>query len=389
MHDDPQDFAVLSSAFCDPDSLPIRKLSSKISYTVQHFQTTVICSVTGSGKSTQVPTILHESGWSKCGIILVTQPRKVAATALAIRVADELGSVLGSEVGYSVRFDDRTSPSTRIKFITDGLLIREILYDPLLTRYSVIMIDDFHDRTLHTDIVASLLRRIAMKRHELRIIVSSATLDAGAVASFFRFSSNELVCINNAPLPDSPGSVAVVHVPDRRFPITPHYLDSPCTDFVSKTIYTVESIHATMPEGDVLVFMTGRDEVERVCGALSNTKNTIVMKLYAGLPLAQQHAVFGAAPIGTRKIVVATNVAETSLTIDGIAYVVDCGRVKTRVFDHSTAKEVLAVVPISKASANQRAGNLLTMTCRTNACRCSVQVVHERRTRRVSDAVGA
>ncbi|XP_036041717.1 probable ATP-dependent RNA helicase DHX35 isoform X2 [Onychomys torridus] len=286
--------------------LPVFKLRNHILYLVESYQTVVIVGETGCGKSTQIPQYLAEAGWTAEGrVVGVTQPRRVAAVTVAGRVADERGAVLGHEVGYCIRFDDCTDPlATRIKFLTDGMLVREMMVDPLLTKYSVIMLDEAHERTLYTDIAIGLLKKIQKKRGDLRLIVASATLDAEKFQDFF--NQNE----TSDPARDT---CVILTVEGRTFPVDIFYLQSPVPDYIKATVDTVVKIHQTEGDGDILAFLTGQ-------------------------------------------VVVATNVAETSITISGIVYVIDCGFMKLRAYNPRTAIECLVVVPVSQASANQRAG---------------------------------
>ncbi|KAK6197717.1 hypothetical protein LQW54_010621 [Pestalotiopsis sp. IQ-011] len=342
--------------------LPIAKHKDSLLYLVETNQVTIVVGQTGSGKTTQIPQFLAEAGWCEDGkIVGVTQPRRVAATTVAIRVAEEVGCELGKDVGYSIRFEDVTSAATKIKFLTDGLLIREALVDPLLSRYSVIMVDEAHERSISTDVLLGLLKKILKRRPELRVIISSATLQAEEFLAFFSDHAN-IDGDDEATQKDRTGSI--ISIEGRTFPIDVLYLDSPTEDYVDKTISTVFDIHAEEPEGDILVFLTGRDEIDNAVVAISEraadlqpgTQSILVLPLYAGLTTEQQMYVFDEAPQNTRKVIVATNIAEASVTIDGIVYVVDCGFVKLRTFDPKTGIETLTATPISQASASQRAG---------------------------------
>lgn len=288
-----------------------------------------------------------------------TQPRRVAATTVAVRVAQEAGCDIGKEVGYSIRFEDVTSSATRIKFLTDGLLIREALVDPLLSRYSVIMVDEAHERSVSTDVLLGLLKKIRRKRPELRIIISSATLQAEQFLDFFAQSGEE-----QASDKGDSQTGTIVSLEGRGYPIDILYLESPAEDYVEKAIETVFDIHTQEDDGHVLVFLTGREEIdhavqavsERAAQAGSRYKAIQPLPLYAGLSTEQQMYVFDKPPDGTRKVVFSTNIAEASVTIDGIAHVVDCGFVKLRAYNPETGIESLTVTPVSKASASQRAG---------------------------------
>ncbi|XP_073930859.1 probable ATP-dependent RNA helicase DHX35 isoform X3 [Castor canadensis] len=339
--------------------LPVFKLRNHILYLIENYQTVVIVGETGCGKSTQIPQYLAEAGWTAEGrVVGVTQPRRVAAVTVAGRVAEERGAVLGHEVGYCIRFDDCTDAlATRIKFLTDGMLVREMMVDPLLTKYSVIMLDEAHERTLYTDIAIGLLKKIQKKRGDLRLIVASATLDAEKFRDFF--NQNE----TGDPAKDT---CVILTVEGRTFPVDIFYLQSPVPDYIKSAVETVVKIHQTEGDGDILAFLTGQEEVETVVSMLIEqaralartgmTKHLRVLPMYAGLPSFEQMKVFERVSRSVRKVIVATNVAETSITISGIVYVIDCGFVKLRAYNPRTAIECLVVVPVSQASANQRAG---------------------------------
>ncbi|KAI1328622.1 P-loop containing nucleoside triphosphate hydrolase protein [Xylariaceae sp. FL0255] len=337
--------------------LPITKHHDSLLYLIETFPVTIVVGQTGSGKTTQIPQFLEHAGWCSDGkLIAVTQPRRVAATTVAIRVAEEYGCELGKEVGYSIRFEDVTSATTRIKFMTDGLLIREALVDPLLSRYSVIMVDEAHERSISTDILLGLLKKIRRRRPELRIIISSATLQAEDFLGFFSSSSE----------PDEQdGQIgSIVSLEGRTYPIDILYLNVPAEDYVKRAISTVLDIHNSEPGGDILVFLTGREEIDNAVQSIAEaaaefaagTRSLFPLPLYAGLSTEQQMYVFDAPPENTRKVIFSTNIAEASVTIDGIVYVIDSGFVKLRAFDPRTSIESLVATPISKASAAQRAG---------------------------------
>ena len=292
-------------------------------------------------------------------MLIQCQPRRVAATTVATRVAEEMECKLGEEVGYSIRFEDLTSAKTRIKFLTDGLLLREALADPLLSRYSVIMVDEAHERSLSTDILLGVLKKIRKKRSDLRIIVSSATLQA---EDFLRFFSDEDFEKNG----DGPSSAVgkIISLEGRMYPVDALYLEEPAEDYVERAVKTVFKIHASEPDGDILIFLTGREEIETVLQMIAEraaslhpqAQSILSFPLYAGLTTEQQLYVFEPAPENTRKVIVSTNIAEASVTIDGIVYVIDCGFVKLRAFNPKTGIETLTATPVSKASATQRAG---------------------------------
>ncbi|XP_068379896.1 probable ATP-dependent RNA helicase DHX35 isoform X2 [Eschrichtius robustus] len=339
--------------------LPVFKLRNHILYLIENYQTVVIVGETGCGKSTQIPQYLAEAGWTAEGrVVGVTQPRRVAAVTVAGRVAEERGAVLGHEVGYCIRFDDCTNPlATRIKFLTDGMLVREMMVDPLLTKYSAIMLDEAHERTLYTDIAIGLLKKIQKKRGDLRLIVASATLDAEKFWDFFNQNDT------SDPARDT---CMILTVEGRTFPVDIFYLQSPVPDYIKSTVETVMKIHQTEGDGDILAFLTGQEEVEtvvsmlieqaRALGRTGMKRHLRVLPMYAGLPSFEQMKVFERVSRTVRKVIVATNVAETSITISGIVYVIDCGFVKLRAYNPRTAIECLVVVPVSQASASQRAG---------------------------------
>lgn len=274
--------------------------------------------------------------------------------SIAQRVADEMDVALGQEVGYSIRFEDMTSPKTVLKYMTDGMLLREAMHDHDMSRYSRIILDEAHERTLSTDILMALLKQIASRRSDLKIIIMSATLDAQKFQKYF----------NDAPL---------LAVPGRTHPVEIFYTPEPERDYVEAAIRTVLQIHASEPEGDILLFLTGEDEIEDACRKINleaeeltrevDAGPLVVYPLYGTLPPRQQQRIFDKAPGPLRKgdrpgrkCIVATNIAETSLTIDGIVYVVDPGFSKQKIYNPRIRVESLLVSPISKASAQQRAG---------------------------------
>ncbi|KAK3905353.1 P-loop containing nucleoside triphosphate hydrolase protein [Staphylotrichum tortipilum] len=341
--------------------LPIAKHREALLYLVETCPVLVAVGQTGSGKSTQIPQFLEQAGWCADGkIIGITQPRRVAATTVAIRVAEEFGCEVGKEVGYSIRFEDATSEATRIKFLTDGLLIREALVDPLLSRYSVIMVDEAHERSISSDILLGLLKKIRRKRPDLRIIISSATLQAEDFRNFFSETKDE-----NPPDGKPAADVAsIISLEGRTYPIDILYLETPAEDYVEKAVSTVFDIHSSEPKGDILVFLTGREEIDQAVQAVSErstqlppgSQSILPLPLYAGLSTDQQMYVFEEAPENYRKVIFSTNISEASVTIDGIVYVVDSGFVKLRAYNPTTGIESLTVTPVSKASAAQRAG---------------------------------
>ena len=285
----------------------------------------------------------------------------MAATTVAARVASEMACKLGEEVGYSIRFEDLTSSTTRIKFMTDGLLLREALVDPLLSRYSVIMVDEAHERSLSTDLLLGVLKKVMKRRAELRVVVSSATLQAEDFLSFF---TGEKITYEQNDGEDVGRKGKIISLEGRMFPVDILYLDEPPEDYVERSVKTVFDIHSSEADGDVLLFLTGREEIdnaiemitERAASLHPQAPSILALPLYAGLTTEQQLYVFEPAPENTRKIIVSTNIAEASVTIDGIVFVIDCGFVKLRAFNPTTGIETLTATPVSKASATQRSG---------------------------------
>jgi len=315
----------------------------------------VLVGETGSGKTTQMAQFLMEAGYhvqdGENKGIACTQPRRVAAMSVAQRVADELDVALGTFVGYLIRFEDQTSQETILKFLTDGMLLREAMSDPMLSRYSVVILDEAHERTLSTDVLFGLLKEVLRRRPELKLVVMSATMDAQKMQDYF----------DSAPL---------LNIPGRTHPVEIFYTADPERDYLESAIRTVVQIHNSEPEGDILLFLTGEEEIESACRALRKecvrypeSGELMAVPLYSSLPPQQQQKIFESPPgpkypggPNGRKVVVATNIAETSITIDGIVYVVDPGFAKQKVYNPRIRVESLLVSPVSKASAAQRAG---------------------------------
>ncbi|KAE8147245.1 P-loop containing nucleoside triphosphate hydrolase protein [Aspergillus avenaceus] len=342
--------------------LPIAKHKHSLLYLVETYPVTIVIGQTGSGKTTQLPQYLDQAGW--CAdekSIAVTQPRRVAATSVAARVAEEMRCKVGEEVGYSIRFEDLTSASTRIKFLTDGMLLREVLVDPLLSRYSVVMVDEAHERSLSTDILLGILKKILKQRPDLRIVISSATLQA---EDFLRFFAGDQFQ-SDTESGEMGGNIGrIISLEGRMYPVDVLFLESPVEDYVERAVKTVMDIHLQEAEGDILVFLTGREEIdlmiqlitERAVTLHPKAQSLLPLPLYSGLTSDQQMYVFEPTPESTRKVIVSTNIAEASVTIDGVVYVVDCGFAKLRAYRPSIGIEMLTAVPISKAAAAQRAG---------------------------------
>jgi len=328
-------------------TLPVYQYRQTFLDAVAEYQILIVVGETGSGKTTQLPQYLYEAGYCKDGKkVGCTQPRRVAAMSVAARVADEVGVKVGNEVGYAIRFEDATTDKTVLKYMTDGMLLREFLTEPDLGGYSCLMIDEAHERTLHTDILFGLVKDIARGRPDLKLLISSATLNAQAFSQFF----------DEAP---------ILNIPGRTFDVEMNYSLQPEANYLSAAITTVFQIHLSQPmPGDILVFLTGQDEIEQAEQSLQETARKLgnaapelmICPIYANLPTDLQQRIFDPTPPKCRKVVLATNIAETSLTIDNIVYVIDPGYVKENRYTPATNMESLVAVPISRASANQRAG---------------------------------
>ncbi|XP_071097598.1 pre-mRNA-splicing factor ATP-dependent RNA helicase DHX16-like [Haliotis cracherodii] len=327
-------------------SLPIFPFKQDLIDAIHTHQVLIIEGETGSGKTTQIPQYLNDAGFNENGMkVGCTQPRRVAAMSVASRVAQEMGYKLGNEVGYSIRFEDCTSERTILKYMTDGMLLREFLSEPDLASYSVLIIDEAHERTLHTDVLFGLVKDIARFRPDLKLLISSATLDAQKFSEFF----------DDAP---------IFRIPGRRFPVHIFYTKAPEADYLDAVVVSVLQIHVTQAPGDILVFLTGQEEIETAQEMLtertrklgSKIKELVILPIYSNLPSEMQAKIFEPTPPGGRKVILATNIAETSLTIDGIIYVIDPGFCKMKSYNARTGMESLVVSPISRASANQRAG---------------------------------
>ncbi|KAK5868435.1 hypothetical protein PBY51_009451 [Eleginops maclovinus] len=360
----------------DSKNLPIYQHKAKLIQAVKDSTFLVITGETGSGKTTQLPKYLHQAGFCKDGKIGITQPRRVAAITVAQRVAHEMQCTLGREVGYQVRFDDCTSESTEVKYMTDGCLLREILADPVLPQYSVVILDEVHERSLNTDILLGLLKKRlsnpakATKGREspLKVVVMSATLETDKLSAFL-------------------GDCPVFAIPGRMFPVTSTFgfavgpKDLESTGYVKEVVKVALDLHTSEMAGDILVFLTGQSEIERACDMLyekaesidyrydvqdQTVEGLLILPLYGSMPTDQQRQIFQPPPPGIRKCVVATNIAATSLTINGIKYIVDSGFVKQLNHNSRVGMDILEVVPISKSEAQQRAGR----AGRTSAGKC-------------------
>lgn len=346
-----------------PPVLPVAAVRHALLAELRSHATLILVGETGSGKSTLVPPLILDAGLARGRRVAVTQPRRVAAVTVARRVAGERGGGVGGEVGYRVRFDDATSAATRLVYMTDGMLLRDALLDPSLARYGVVLLDEAHERTVATDVLLGLVKRAQAARAAaaatagpttkppppppLRVVVMSATLDASKFAAYF-------------------GGARVVHVEGRAFPVAQFYAAAPLPSYVDAAVRAAVQAHADEAPGDVLVFLTGSDEIEAAARLLRDrvaavagppaARTALVVPLYAALAPAAQAAAFDPAPPSTRKIILATNVAETSVTLPGVRYVIDAGLVKARTYAPAAGADALAVVPVSQAQAAQRAG---------------------------------
>ncbi|CAL1697253.1 unnamed protein product [Somion occarium] len=324
--------------------LPAFACREELLKVIRDNQVVVVVGETGSGKTTQLTQFLYEDGYCTHGLIGCTQPRRVAAMSVAKRVSEEMECKLGSTVGYAIRFEDCTSSETKIKYMTDGVLLRESLNEGDLDRYSVIILDEAHERSLSTDVLMGLLRKILSRRRDLRLIVTSATMNAEKFSSFY----------GNAP---------TFTIPGRTFPVEMFHAKSPCEDYVDSAVKQVLQIHLSLPPGDILVFMTGQEDIEITCQVIKERLSQLdepaplaVLPIYSQMPADLQAKIFEPTADGRRKVIVATNIAETSLTVDGILYVVDAGYSKLKVYNSKVGMDALQITPISQANANQRAG---------------------------------
>ncbi|XP_020588625.1 probable pre-mRNA-splicing factor ATP-dependent RNA helicase DEAH4 isoform X2 [Phalaenopsis equestris] len=294
--------------------LPILRFEDKIVETVEKNPVVVIIGETGSGKSTQLSQILHRRGYTRSGAIAITQPRRVAAVSLSRRVALEVGVQLGEEVGYAIRFEDRTSAKTCIKYLTDGVLLRESLSNPELNQYSVIILDEVHERSLNSDIILGLMKRLVkIRSSNLRVLITSATLDGVKVSKFF-------------------SGCPVMNIPGKLFPVEKLYSSERPKCYIESSLRTALDIHSREPPGDILIFMTGKDDIDKMVSKLEEKIQNLdegscmdaqVLSLHGSLPPEMQVRVFSPAHPNCRRIIVATNIAETSLTVDGVVVQAD------------------------------------------------------------------
>ncbi len=334
----------------DYQKLPVYEQKERILSSLRENQVIVVQSPTGSGKTTQIPIILHEAGYSENGVIAVTQPRRIAALSVSEFIARQLGTSYPGLVGYKMRFDDKTDSSTKIKIMTDGILLQEMKLDPYLHNYSVMMVDEAHERSLNIDFVLGLLKRVLVTRPEFKVIISSATMNAEAFSRYF----------GNAP---------IVTIETQTFPVAMIYDPPECKTttatttgeeaLLSKIEDTVERVVSNGEKGDILIFLPGEKVIKDCLSRLSQSSvrhRLHLIPLYGRLPKEEQERVFENAPFGKRKVVISTNIAETSVTIDGISTVIDSGLAKLNFYSPRTFTSSLIETSVSRASCNQRRG---------------------------------
>ncbi|RMD41593.1 hypothetical protein DV735_g3531, partial [Chaetothyriales sp. CBS 134920] len=324
--------------------LPAFAVREELMRVIRDNQVIIVVGQTGSGKTTQLTQFLHEDGYGQHGMIGCTQPRRVAAMSVAKRVSEEMEVPLGGLVGYAIRFEDCTSNETAIKYMTDGVLLRESLTQPDLDKYSCIIMDEAHERALNTDVLMGLIKKVLARRRDLKLIVTSATMNSERFSRFY-------------------GGAPEFIIPGRTFPVDIQYSRSPCEDYVDSAVKQTLAIHVSHPPGDILVFMTGQEDIEATCELveerlrqLVDPPKLLILPIYSQMPADLQAKIFDPAPPGVRKLIVATNIAETSLTVDGIMYVVDSGFSKLKVYNPRMGMDTLQITPISQANASQRAG---------------------------------
>ena len=322
-----------------PESLPVSQRKAEIEKLLSEHQVIVVAGETGSGKTTQLPKMCLELGFGNLGTIGHTQPRRIAARSVAARIAEELKTELGDLVGYKVRFNDQISDNTQIKLMTDGILLAEIQTDRFLNQYSCLIIDEAHERSLNNDFILGYLKQLLPRRPDLKVIITSATIDVE------RFSKH----FNNAP---------IIEVSGRTYPVEVRYrpvAEEDDQDQLQGILNAVDELQAE-GRGDILIFMNGEREIRDTAEALQkqNLKHTEILPLFARLSAQEQNKIFH--PSGLNRIVLATNVAETSLTVPGIKYVIDPGTARISRYSYRTKVQRLPIEPISQASANQRKG---------------------------------
>ncbi|KAF2799511.1 P-loop containing nucleoside triphosphate hydrolase protein [Melanomma pulvis-pyrius CBS 109.77] len=392
-------------------SLPIWPHAEPIRAALRKNNVLVLTGETGSGKSTQVPQFLLSEPWCT-KTIAITQPRRVAAISLARRVAEEMGSLMGNQspaakVGYSVRFDNATGPGTRVKFLTEGMLLQEMLRDPEMSQYSAVVVDEVHERSVNVDLILGFLKnlvagieKVKKRKTPLKVVVMSATADVEALVQFFgdgvktsiengkieagdseskisnshvsigdkpekRDTAKMIENFDQKPTEDSHDQISTCFVEGRQYPVKTIYLPQPTQDWVESALKIIFQIHYKEPlPGDILVFLTGQDTIEGLeklineyaQGMDSDVPKLLALPLFAALPQHAQQRIFTPTPHRTRKVILATNIAETSVTVPGVRFVIDCGKSKIKQFRNRLGLESLLVKPISKSAAIQRKG---------------------------------
>ena len=338
------DFATKKSIIEQRQFLPIYAVRQELLKVIRENSIVIIVGETGSGKTTQLTQYLHEEGYTSCGMVGCTQPRRVAAMSVAKRVSEEMAVNLGDEVGYAIRFEDCTSEKSVIKYMTDGILLRESLRESDLDNYSAIIMDEAHERSLNTDVLFGLLREILARRRDLKLIVTSATMDSEKFSSFF-------------------GNVPVFMIPGRTFPVDLLFSKGVVEDYVDAAVKQAIQAHLGGVLGDILIFMPGQEDIEVTCDLIKERLDDLedappltILPIYSQLPSDLQAKIFQKAPDGVRKCIVATNIAETSLTVDGIQVVIDSGYCKLKIYNPKIGMDALQIFPISQANANQRSG---------------------------------
>ena len=334
----------------DYKKLPVYEQKERILETLKSNQVIVVQSPTGSGKTTQLPVILYEAGYSQGGMIAVTQPRRIAALSVSEFIAKQLHTTYPGLVGYKMRFEDKTDQSTKIKIMTDGILLQELKLDPWLSKYSVIMVDEAHERSLNIDFVLGLLKRILAERKEFKVIVSSATMNAEAFSEYF--DGCPIVTIDTITYP-----VAMIYDPPVISSGTS--TDAASTALIEKICNTVERILDNKEKGGILIFLPGEKIIKDCMIALNHSsfaKKIFTLPLYGRLPKDEQENVFKKPPAGRKKIILSTNIAETSVTIADITTVIDSGLAKMNFYNPRTFTSSLTETTVSKASCNQRRG---------------------------------
>lgn len=324
--------------------LPVYREKARILKSLEDHQVVIVESPTGSGKTTQIPLILHEAGYTSRGMVGVTQPRRIATLSVCDYIAKQTGSKVPGMVGYKMRFEDNTLPETRMKIMTDGTLLQEMKTDPMLHQYSVIMVDEAHERSLNIDFILGLLKHILAERTDFKVIISSATINAAVFSEYF--DKAPIVSIDTPVYP-----VAMVYDPPAAM--------GDYDQLTAKIVQIVERAVNDRRKGDVLIFLSGEKIIKDTIAALnlsSVRKKLVLQPLYGRLSKEEQERIFIKTPFGKTKVVVSTNIAETSVTIEGITVVIDSGLAKQNFYNPRTFTSSLIETEISQASANQRRG---------------------------------